>query len=135
MAVVYVATSKGMQGWASDVGLGKNVYKVGLAEDCTPEEALAAGATGFTDWKVLDTADAGELTEPEVLAKLAQREKMVDPNYYPRLRGDTGVVRANITAIENSMLVTIALDNREPPKNFKVKPADIARHLLTIALK
>ncbi|MEW5728554.1 MAG: hypothetical protein AB1918_12070 [Pseudomonadota bacterium] len=130
MATLYVATSKTFQDWASDVGLGKNVYRVGLVEDATPEEALAEGVAGCTDWKVVASEDAGETTEAEMLERLARKEKLVDPNYYPRLRGATGIVKANITAIENSMLVAMALDGKEPPKSFKVKPADVARHLL-----
>ncbi|MGE5547402.1 MAG: hypothetical protein ACM33T_10925 [Solirubrobacterales bacterium] len=135
MATIYVAASKAFTEWASDVGLGKNVYKVGVIADGTPEEALAEGLSGCTDWKVIKAADAGELSEEDALARLARKEKMVDPNYYPRLRGAAGIVRANLTAIENSMLVAIALENREPPKNFKVKPADVATYLINNALK
>lgn len=32
MAVVYIATSKNLAGWAADVGLTKHVYKLGVAE-------------------------------------------------------------------------------------------------------
>ncbi len=130
MATLYVATSKDFQEWASDVGLGKNVYRVGLVEDGTPDDALAEGLAGCADWKVVATADAGETTEAEMLERLGRKEKLIDPNYYPRLRGATGIVKANVTAIENSMLVAMALDGKEPPKTFKVKPADVARHLL-----
>jgi hypothetical protein len=133
MATIYVASSKEFQEWASDVGLGKNVYRVGLVEDGTAEGSLAEGLAGCGDWKVLATADAGDMTEADLVAKLGRKEKLVDPAYYPRLRGATGVVRANITAIENSMLVAMALDGKEPPKNFKVKPVDVANHLIRSA--
>lgn len=134
MGTLYVATSKGLQGWGSDVGLGKNLYKVGFIETGTPEEALAPGLAGESDWKVLLTAEA-EGPEEVLLERLARKEKMVDPNYYPRLRGAAGIVKANLTAIENSMLVALALENREPPKNFKVKPVDVARYLINNAVK
>ena len=68
--------------------------------------------------------------EASVLERLAGREKLVDPTYYPRLKGARGIVKVNVTTVENSALVAIALDNREPPKNFKIKPADIAAHLI-----
>lgn len=135
MATIYVATSKAFQDWASDVGLGKNVYKVGIAEDQTAEEALAAGIAGCTDWKVLKAEDAGELTEDGIIEKLGRKEKLVDPNYYPRLRGERAMVKANIAAIENSTLVALALEGREPPKNFKIKPVDVADYLIKNLVK
>lgn len=129
MATIFVATSKTFQTWASDVGLGKAIYKVGIAEDQNPEEALA-NLCGCSDWKVLKSAEANELTEDAVLEKLSRKEKLVDPNYYPRLRGEKLMVKANLTAIENSILVSTALDGRLTPKNFKLKPVDVADYLI-----
>ena len=134
MGIIYVATSKAQQEWGADVGLGKHLYKVGVAEDGTPDEALA-GFANQTDWKVLKSEEAPGLTEAQVLERLARKEKLVDPNYYPKLRGATGIVKANLTAIENNMLVNLALDGKEPGKTFKVKPADIAAYLIANALK
>jgi hypothetical protein len=133
MGTLFVATSKALQDWASDVGLGKNVFKVGWTEDGTAEEAVA-GFAGQSDWKVLAAAEA-EGPEAALLERLARKEKLVDPTYYPRLRGAAGIVKANLVAVENSMLVAIALENRDPPKNFKVKPVDIAQHLINNATK
>ncbi len=133
MGTVYVASSKALQGWAADVGLGKNVYKVGWTDDLPPEQAVA-GCAGQTDWKILKTAEA-EGPEAVVFERLGRKEKLVDPNYYPRLKGEAGLVKANLVAVENAMLVAIALENREPPKNFKVKPVDIAQHLLNAVVK
>ncbi len=133
MATIYVATSKALQQWGGDVGLGKNLYKFGVIEDGTPEQALA-NLAGQTDWKVLKTAPA-EGPEQALLDRLARKEKLVDPHYYPRLRGAMGIVKVDMIKVENSMLVAIALDNREPPKNFKVKPVDVAQHLINNALK
>ena len=128
MALVYVATSKGLQEWGADVGLGKHLYKVGLAEEGTAQDAVA-GLAGWDDWKVLLTVES-EQDDQSLLDRLAVKEKLVDPNYYPRLRGTKGVVKVTLSAVENSMLVAIALDNREAPKNFKVKPVDIAQYLV-----
>lgn len=128
MAILYVATSKTLQEWGADVGLGKNLYKVGLADGQTPEETLD-GFAGQGDWKVLKTTEV-DFGEDELLARLGRREKLVDPTYYPKLRGAQGIVKANPPAIENSMLVAMALDNKQPPKNFKVKPADVAAYLV-----
>jgi len=133
MPILYVATSKSLQEWGADVGLGKNLYKVGIADGNTPDEAVA-GLAGQTDWKVLKTAEV-EFTEDDLMTRLARKEKLVDPNYYPRLRGATGIVKVNLAAVENSMLVALALDGREPPKSFKAKPADIAAYLINNAVK
>jgi hypothetical protein len=134
MGIIYVATSKTQQEWGADVGLGKHLYKVGVAEDGTPEEALA-GFASQTDWKVLKSEEVPDLTEAQVMERLARKEKLVDPNYYPKLRGAGGIVKVNLTAIENSMLVKLALEGKEPAKGFKVKPADIAAYLIANALK
>ena len=133
MPILFVATSKTLQEWGADVGLGKNLYKVGLADGQSPDEALA-GHAGHTDWKVLKSAEV-DFDEDALLAKLARKEKLVDPNYYPKLRGAQGIVKVNLAAVENSMLVALALDGKEPPKNFKVKPADIATNLVNNLVK
>jgi len=133
MGTLYVAVSKSLQDWAADVGLGKLVYKVGYVEDGIPADALI-GMAGADDWKILLTADT-EKDEQEILSRLAVKEKLVDPNYYPRLKGASGVVKVTLAAVENSMLVAIALENRDPPKNFKVKPIDIANYLVRNLVK
>lgn len=132
MAILYVAASKTMQDWGADVGLGKNLFKLGVAEDGTPDEAVA-GLAGHTDWKVLKTAEV-EFDEAEALARLARKEKLVDANYYPKLRGAQGIVKVNLVAVENSRVIALALDGKEPPKT-KAKAADIAAYLVNNAVK
>jgi hypothetical protein len=89
---------------------------------------------GFSDWKILLSVETDQ-NEPTILERLAIKEKMVDPNYYPRLRGMLGIVKIALPSVENAMLVTIALDNREPPKGMKVKPVDIANYLVRNLIK
>lgn len=132
MPTIYVATSKANQEWGADVGLGKNLYKVGVTDDA-PEDVLA-GFAGQSDWKVLK-AEATEVGEEDAQTRLGRKEKAVDPNYYPKLRGAQGLFKVAIANVENSMLVALALDGKEPPKNFKVKPADIAKYLIANAVK
>jgi hypothetical protein len=133
MGTIYVATSKANQEWGADVGLGKNLFKVGLIAEGGPDEALA-GFAGQSDWKVLKAAPC-DLSEEDALARLARKEKAVDPTYYPKLRGAGGLFKVTIANVENSILVALALDGREPPKNFKVKPVDIAGYLIANAVK
>jgi hypothetical protein len=133
MPVVYVATSKANQEWGADVGLGKNLYKLGVVSEGTPDEVLD-GFAGQTDWKVLKCEDT-ELAEADALERLARKEKPVDPNYYPKLRGAQGIFKVTVTNVENSALVALALEGKEPPKNFKIKPVDIAKYLISNALR
>lgn len=133
MPIIYVATSKANQEWGADVGLGKNLYKLGVSDDSISEQDLT-GFAGQSDWKILKT-DETELAEDEALERLARKEKAVDPNYYPKLRGAKGLFKVAISSVENSMLVALALDGKEPPKNFKVKPVDIAKYLISNALR
>lgn len=132
MAILYVATSKTLQEWGADVGLGKNLFKVGVADGQSPEQAVA-GLAGHDDWKVVKTAET-EQPEDEVMARLSRKEKLVDPTYYPKLRGATGIVKVNLTAVENARMVALALDGKDPPKT-KAKAADIALHLINNATR
>ncbi len=132
MAVLYVAKSANLLEWASDVGLGKHVYKVGVADD--PEAALAEGAAGETDWTVMKTQDAGDLTEAEALERLGHKEDLVNPNYYPRLRGATGIVKVKLANVENALFVAKMLENPSA-KPTKAKAKDIADYLLRNAAR
>ncbi len=133
MATLYVAASKGMQDWAGDVGLGKHVYKVGCIDEGDPAQAVE-NLSGFSDWKVLLTLET-ELDEATILERLAKKEKMVDPTYYPKLKGAPGIVKVSVPAVENAILVALAMDDLPTPKVLKVKPADIATYLTRNLLK
>ena len=79
MAVIYVARSTALGKWASDVGLSKHVYKVGIAEEPL-KPVLAAGWCGETDWTLVKKAQAGDIDEAAAIALLAKKERMIDPN-------------------------------------------------------
>ncbi|HEY1721076.1 MAG TPA: hypothetical protein VGG27_07510 [Magnetospirillaceae bacterium] len=133
MAVIYVARSETVTEWASDVGLGKNIFKVGVGES---DEAVLAelntGICGGTDWTVVKSADAGELTDEQAVERLAKREKIIDPKFYPRLRGTMGLFRIKIENVENSALLKKALEGMQIAA-LKLKPVDIADYLITNA--
>ena len=82
MTILYVATSKVFVAWAADVGLGKHVYKNGVAEGA--DEALKAlndeGCAGANDWRLVKTQDADDLDEAALVERLSRKEKIVDPN-------------------------------------------------------
>ena len=133
MAIVFVAKSKILQAWGGDVGLGKNLYKIGVMEEGSPTDLLAAGFAGVSDWELVKTQEA-ETTEADALTRLARKEKLVDPNYYPKVKGAVGLVKVDLMKVENSMRIRIALETNQEPKTLKVKPADVAQYLINNAL-
>lgn len=135
MAVVYVARSAALTKWASDVGQGKHIFKLGVADDKEAmKAAIEAGWAGETDWKVVHSQDADDLTEEDVIARLTRKEKVIDPNYYPKLKGTAGVFRITLTNVQNSLLVAKAMTADEPLTEIKVKPKDIAEYMIRNAV-
>lgn len=135
MTTIYVARSKALGEWGSDVGLGKHLYKVGLAEAEGKAAVAALNAeelAGQGDWVLVMADDAGDLDEATLLERLGKREKVVDPKYYPRIRGALGIFKVKPDNVENHILVKQALAGREP-KLGAVKPADIASYLIANA--
>ncbi len=136
MAVVYIARSKGLCEWAGDVGLTKHVFKVGVADSGKAAVAAlnAARAAGQDDWTLVREADSGEASEESVLARLAAREKSVDPALYPRLKGTPGVFKVKPANVENHVIVKRALANEESLA-VKITNAEIAAYLIESALR
>jgi hypothetical protein len=129
MGILYVARSVKLGRWGSDVGLGKNVYKVGVA-DGDPKALAAAGWAGETDWTILRKVAVEGLSEEEALDRLGRKEKMIDPNLYPKLKGTAGVVRLTPARVENHILVTRALAGQSDRAELKLKPTDYADYLI-----
>lgn len=134
MPVLFVARSVKLGRWGSDVGVGKHVYKVGLAEG-DPKALAAAGWAGESDWKIVKSREIEGLTEEEAIERLAKKERMLDPNLYPKLKGATGVFRLRAEQVENHILVTRALAGDSDRLDLKLKPADFAEYLIHNALR
>jgi hypothetical protein len=130
MPVIYVAASKTLSDWGASVGISKNLFKLGVAE--SGKDAIAAlndeALAGATDWKLVKAEEA-EAREGDLLERLGKKESVVDPRYYPRLRGAAGIFRVKPKNVENSMLVEKAMAGQES-LNFTVKPADVANYLI-----
>ncbi len=129
MAILYVARSSKLGHWASDVGLGKHVYKVGVA-DGDPKALAAAGWAGETDWTIVRKTAVEGLNEEEALGRLGRKEKMIDPNLYPKLKGAAGVFRLTPAQVENHIIITRALAGQSDRAEIKLKPADFADYLI-----
>jgi hypothetical protein len=134
MASIYVARSVKMNKWASDVGLGKQVYKLGVA-DGDLKALAAAGWAGEGDWAIVKAEVVDGLAEDEAIDRLAGKERMIDPNLYPKLKGTRGVFRINPTKVENHILVSRALAGDSDLKALKLKPVDFAGYLIANATR
>jgi hypothetical protein len=135
MTVLYIATSKDLAGWAADVGLTKHVYKLGTAEGSADDAIKALNDEGFagaSDWRLLKQQEVDGLEEADAVERLAKKEKMVDPNYYPKIRGAVGIFKVKIANVANHLLVKRALAGDEQ-KLDKVKVAEIAAYLIQSA--
>ncbi|HUK59162.1 MAG TPA: hypothetical protein VLV50_08005 [Stellaceae bacterium] len=134
MATLYVARSAKLGKWASDVGLGKHVYKIGVTDE--PVKTLvAAGWAGETDWQLVKQQPAEEVSEADALERLGKKEKPVDPRYYPRIRDAAGIFKVDPVHVENHMLLTRALAGEADATPIKLKPADFAAYLIHNALR
>jgi hypothetical protein len=129
MSVIYVARSVKLSHWASDVGLGKHVYKVGVCDD-DPKTHATAGWAGETDWTVVKKEEIEGIDEAAAIDRLVAREKMIEPRLYPKLKGTLGVFRLTEVKVENSMIVARALAGGSDKIAFKLKPADFAAYLI-----
>ena len=134
MSILYVARSVKLGRWASDVGLGKNVYKVGVA-DGDPKPLAATGWAGETDWIILRKQAVEGLSEEQALDRLGRKEKMIDPNLYPKLKGAAGVFRLTLSRVENHIMVTRALAGQSDRAEIKLRPADFADYLIHNTLR
>ena len=72
MGILYVARSPKLSRWASDVGLGKHVYKVGIAES-DPKALTTVGWAGENDWTITRKQAVEGLSEEEAFARLARK--------------------------------------------------------------
>ena len=132
MPHLYVARSVKTGKWASDVGLGKHVYKVGVTED-DPKALAAAGWAGEGDWSIVKSEAVEALSDDEAVDRLAAKERMIDPNLYPKLKGARGIFRLNEIKVENHIVVSRALAGESDLKAVKLKPADFAAYLISTA--
>lgn len=135
MPVIYVARSQSLQKWGAEVGLTKHLFKIGVA-DAKAQDALKAlndsACAGERDWKLLGHESVESADEDTAIARLGAREKLVDPNLYPRLRGERGIVKIKPENVANHLMVKKALAGEEDIA-IKLRPADIAGYLIANA--
>jgi hypothetical protein len=136
MNTIYVARSARLGQWASDVGLSKHIFKIGCTAEPVKPFVAAANWAGETDWTMVKSQPVPEdFDEAQAIERLARKERMIDPNLYPRLKGTPGVFKVLPAHVENSLLVARALSGEEELRAVKPKPADFASYLIQNALR
>jgi hypothetical protein len=134
MATIFVARSAELSQWASDVGLSKHVYKLGVTA-APVKEIAAAGWSGFAGWSVVKKREIDGPDNDAAIARVAARVKMIDPALYPRLRGETGIFKVTPAQVENHIVLTRALADTPESGEIKVKHPDFADYLIHSALR
>jgi len=129
MPVLFVARSAKLARWASDVGFGKHIYKLGVSE-ADPKPLAAAGWAGESDWKLVRSEEVEGLSEAEAIERLGRKERNIDPNLYPKLKGAAGVFRVAADHVENHIIVSRALAGDSDRRDMKLTPADFAAYLV-----
>ncbi|MFN3075590.1 MAG: hypothetical protein ABT940_01675 [Alphaproteobacteria bacterium] len=128
---IYVARSAKLSKWGGDVGVGKHVFKVGCTTEAV-EPLVRAGFAGETDWKVVGKLSVEDVDEEAMLARVARKLKIIDPVLYPKLKGTPGIVKVTPASVENHLLLTLALANRDL-QGVKVAPGDYGTYLIHVA--
>lgn len=134
MGVIYAARSVALGKWGADVGLSKHVYKIGYAEEPV-KKLIDEGWAGEHDWALVAKQEAEGLSEEEVIARIARKQKMIDPAFYPRLKGARGFFKVLPAHVENHILMTRALAGAAERVEIKLKPADFGAFLIHNALR
>jgi hypothetical protein len=132
MPTIYVAKSKGLEGWGADVGLTKHVYKVGVTDEsgeAAIEDLNAKDFAGHSDWKLVKEREVEAADEAEVLARLGKKQRAVDPTYYPGIKGARGIFKVKPAEVEQALLMNQAMAGGEM-KIVKANAAVIADYLL-----
>jgi len=134
MGTIYVAKSTRLGKWGSDVGLSKHIYKLGYTEGSVKEEA-AKGWAGESDWTIVKKAELEEGEEAELIRRAALKAKMIDPNFYPKLKGALGVFKVLPAHVEDEIVVARAMAGEQSIDPLKLKPADFGAYLINSATK
>jgi hypothetical protein len=134
MATIFVARSANLSQWGSDVGLGKNLFKVGVC-DGDPAAVLAEGFAGEKDWALVKKQADVEVTEEEVRERLSKRQKRVDPTYYPRIKGEKTLFKVVDADVQRHIVLARAMEGESERAAIKLKVADFATYLISNALR
>jgi len=129
---VYVAYSPAMQEWGSDVGVSKHLFRAGLTDEA-PEDAIKElndeAYAGQTDWTLAGSRMADGLDEDTLKTRVADRQKVIDPLYYPRIKGAKDIIKLDQRKVEANIVIKRTMEGRDS-KVPKLTPALMADFIL-----
>ncbi|MEQ9448243.1 MAG: hypothetical protein RLN70_04950, partial [Rhodospirillaceae bacterium] len=67
--------------------------------------------------------------EETLMSRAAERQKMLDPLYYPRIKGAKDIVRLDQRKVEADIVIKRTMEGKTA-KAPKLKPADMAAFLI-----
>jgi hypothetical protein len=132
MPSLYVAFSPAMQEWGSDVGVSKHLYKAGFTDGASTDaidELNAEGYAGQKDWELAGEREVADLDEAAFAARLAERQKTLDPLYYPKIKGAKDIVKLDQRKVEASIVIQRTMEGRDS-KVPKLKPPMLADFIM-----
>lgn len=132
---LYVARSPKLQKWGAEVGLTKEIYKLGLADDRAEAAIKALNAdshAGADDWRLVAGKETEATNESALIERLARRERMVDPALYPRIKGVQGIFKVRTANVERHLLMKSAYGESDE-KVTRIKPEHVGEYLLHAA--
>ena len=103
------------------------LFRLSAAVHATVRQAIGSPRRGVV------VAMGADGSPTEAIDRLAGKERMVDPNLYPKLKDTRGIFRLNQTKVENHIVVARALAGDSDLKALKLKPADFAAYLISNA--
>ncbi len=132
MTTLYIAVSPIMQEWGADVGISKYLYKVGVTEDAAKDavaELNAENYAGHKDWELIGERTVDGVDAAGLAVRLGQRQKVIDPLYYPKLKGVKDIVKLDPRKVEANVVIkrTMAGHDSKVPK---LKPVDMADYIM-----
>ncbi len=132
MSSIYVAFSPAMQEWGSDVGVSKHLYKGGFTDE-DPKDAVKAlndeAYAGQKDWELAGAREVAGLDAATFATRLTERQKAIDPLYYPKIRGAKDIVKLDQRKIEANIVIKRTMEGRDS-KVPKLTPALVADFVL-----
>ncbi len=128
-SIIYVAFSPTMQEWGSDVGVSKHLYKAGLTDE-DPKDAIQelndATYAGQKDWELAGAREVADMDPETFTARLAERQKTIDPLYYPKIKGAKDIVKLEQRKVEANIVIKRTMEGRDSkvPKLTPILMAD-----------